>query len=43
MQACGGCLVPGNIHGEVGNGSEPPDLDENVPTHYRRADEQDDL
>lgn len=30
-----GCLLPGNIQGQVGQGSEQPVLVEDVPTHYK--------
>ena len=31
----GGCLIPGSIQGQVGWGSEQPDLVEDVPAHGR--------
>jgi len=31
----GRCPMPGNIQGQVGWGSEQPDLVEDVPTHCR--------
>jgi len=34
--------VPGSIHGQVGQGSEQPNLVEDVPSHCRRGG-QDDL
>ena len=30
-----GCPIPGNIPGQVGRGSEQPDLVEDVPAHGR--------
>jgi len=32
-----GCPIPGNIQGQVGWGSEQPDLGEDVPAHCRRG------
>ena len=34
-QRGGGCPIPGNIPGQVGQGSEQPDLVEDVPAHGR--------
>ncbi|KAK4818961.1 LOW QUALITY PROTEIN: hypothetical protein QYF61_022628 [Mycteria americana] len=34
-QRCGRCPIPGNIQGQVGRGSEQPDLVEDVPAHCR--------
>jgi len=34
-QAGGRCSIPGNIQGQVGQGSERPDLVEDVPAHCR--------
>lgn len=34
-QRGGRCLIPGNIRGQVGQGSEQPDLVENVPAYCR--------
>ena len=34
-QRGGRCPVPGNIQGQVGQGSEQPDLVEDVPAHCR--------
>jgi len=31
----GRCPIPGNIQGQVGGGSEQPDLAEGVPAHCR--------
>jgi len=31
----GRCPLPGNIQGQVGGGSEKPDLVEDVPAHCR--------
>jgi len=31
----GRCPIPGNIQGQAGRGSEPPDLVEGVPAHCR--------
>jgi len=31
------CPIPGNIPGQVGRGSEHPDLGEGVPAHCRRV------
>ena len=36
VQRGGRCPIPGNIQGEVGRGSEQPDLVEDVPAHCRR-------
>jgi len=35
-QRGGRCLIPGNIQGQVGWGSDQPDLVEDVPAHSRR-------
>jgi len=32
-QRGGGCPIPGNIQGQVGQGSEQPDPVEDVPAH----------
>jgi len=37
-QRGGRCLVPGNIQGQVGWGSEQPDLVEDVPAHWGGLD-----
>lgn len=34
----GGFPIPGNIQGLVGQGSEKPDLGENVPAHDRELE-----
>jgi len=34
-QRCGRCPIPGNIQGQVGQGSEQPVLVEDVPAHCR--------
>ena len=34
-QSGGRCPIPGNIPGQVGRGSEQPDLVEDVPAHGR--------
>lgn len=34
-QGCGRCPVPGNVQGQAGKDSEPPDLGEDVPAHCR--------
>ena len=34
-QIGGRCPIPGNIQGQVGRGSEQPDLLEDVPAHCR--------
>jgi len=34
-QRGGRCLIPGNIQGQVAQGSEQPDLVEDVPAHCR--------
>ena len=34
-QRGGRCPIPGNIQGQVGQGSEQPDLVEDVPAHCR--------
>ena len=34
-QRDGRCLIPGNLEGQVGQGSEQPDLVEDVPAHCR--------
>jgi len=34
-QKGGRCPVPGNIQGQVGRGSKPPELVEDVPAHCR--------
>ena len=34
-QRGGGCPIPGNVQGQVGRGSEQPDLVEDVPAHGR--------
>ena len=34
-QRGGRCPIPGNIPGQVGRGSEQPDLVEDVPAHCR--------
>jgi len=34
-QGDGGCPIPENIPGQVGRGSEKPDLVEDVPAHGR--------
>jgi len=34
-QRCSGGPSPGNIQGQVGQGSEQPDLVEDVPAHCR--------
>ena len=34
-QRGGGCPILGNIHGQVGRGSEQPDPVENVPAHCK--------
>ena len=31
----GRCPIPGSIHGQVGRGSEQPDLPEDVPAYCR--------
>ena len=31
----GRCPIPGNVQGQVGQGSEQPDLVEDVPAHCR--------
>ena len=36
-QKGGRCPIPGNIPGQVGRGSEQPDLVEDVPAHGRGA------
>ena len=36
-QRGGGCPLPGNIQGQVGQGSEQPGLVENILTHCRGA------
>ena len=41
-QRGGRCPIPGNIQGQVGLGSEAPDLVEDVPAHCRGV-ELDDL
>jgi len=37
-QRGGRCPIPGNIQGQVGRGSEQPDLVEVVPAHCRGLD-----
>ncbi|KAK4815290.1 hypothetical protein QYF61_026195 [Mycteria americana] len=37
VQRGGRCPIPGNIQGQVGQGSEQPDLVEDVPAHCRGA------
>jgi len=34
-QRRGQCPIPGNVQGQVGRGSEKPDLVEDVPAHCR--------
>jgi len=34
-----GCPVPGDIQGQVGQGSEQPDLAIDVPVHCRELDQ----
>ena len=41
-QRGGRCPIPGNVQGQVGRGSEHPDLVEDVPAHGRGV-ELDDL
>ena len=33
-QRGGRCPTPGNLQGQIGRGSEQPDLVEEVPAHY---------
>jgi len=35
-QRAGGCSIPGNTQGQVGQGSEQPGLVVDVPAHCRR-------
>jgi len=37
-QRGGRCPVPGNTEGQVGRGSEQPDLVEDVPAHCRELE-----
>ena len=37
-QRGGRCSIPGNIQGRVGQGSEHPDVVEDVPAHCRGVD-----
>ena len=37
-QRGGGCLVPGDIQGQAGWGSEQPDVAVDVPVHCRESD-----
>jgi len=37
VQGSGRCLIPGNIQGQVGWGSEKPDLVVDVPAHCREG------
>lgn len=38
IQRHGGCLLPGNIQGQTGEGSEQPDPDEDIPAHCKALD-----